>query len=65
MVIYNSSGYEQTIHDMNLQLIELQLYTKKIAGCLDIAVLLSARRKDHQLKTLKMFYYFYKYIIYK
>ena len=49
----NSSGYEQTLCEKNLQLTELQFYIKNIARCLGIVVLLSARRQDHQLRTTK------------
>ena len=49
----NSSGYEQTFCEKNLQLTELKLYINNIARCLDIVVLLSARIQDHQFNITK------------
>ena len=42
---YNSSGYEQTLCENNMQLTELQLYINNIARCIGILGLLSAARK--------------------
>ena len=61
----NSSGYEQTLREKNLQLTELQLYTNNIARSLGIVDIFSAVRKYHQLNTFTSFILSYKSIIYK
>ena len=61
----NSSGYEQTLRENNMQLTELQFYTNNITRCLSIVVLLYARRQDHQFITLTIALLPYKSIIHK
>ena len=61
--LYIISGYKQTLYENNMQLTELKLYINKIARCLGIVVILSARIQDHQFKlfikcsTLLQVYY--------
>ena len=43
----NSSGYEQTLCEKNLQLMELKFYIKDITRCLVIVYLISIRRLVH------------------
>ena len=50
---------------MNVQLMELQLYINKIAGCLGIMLLLPARRQYHHFNTITSALVSYKSIIYK
>ena len=61
----NSSGYEQTIRNNNMQLMELQFYIKNIARCLGIVDLLSVSRQDHQFNIFTIVLLSYKSIIYK
>ena len=44
----NSSGYEKTLCDKNLQITELQLYINNIKKCLGIVDLLSSIIQDYQ-----------------
>ena len=61
----NSSGYEQTLCEQNLQPMELQLYINNIARCLGIVDILSSRIQDHHFNTFKIVLLSYKFIIYK
>ena len=61
----NSSGYEQTICDNNLQLTELQFYINNVARCLGIVDLLYSRIQYHQFNTFTSVLLSYKSIIYK
>ena len=40
------------LREENLQLIDLKLYTNNIAKCLDVVVILSARRQYNQFNNL-------------
>ena len=61
----NSSGYEQTLREKNMQLMALQFYINNIPRCLDIVDILYARRKYHQFKNFTSVLISYKLIIYK
>ena len=54
----NSSGYDETLRENNLQLIELQFYINNIIRCIGIVDILSEERKDHQFNTLINYYTF-------
>ena len=61
----NSSGYEQTLLEKNLQLTELKFYINNIGGCLGMVDLLSTRRQDNQVNNFTSVLLSYKSIIYK
>ena len=50
--IMKTGGYEQKLHEKNMQLTKLKFYINNITSCLCILVLSYERRKDHRFNTL-------------